>query len=444
MNNQSIGGDSVLPHQSPQVKTILTELSSDSDQLNRLKTLLQLRWFAILAQSLLIVLGVSYWDLKLALQPIGILILSLVISNLTVTKMNINSQNLCGAILLFDLVILTLMLHLTGGPANPFSVFYLVHVMLAAIMSDQRWTWGAVLVSSLGFAGLFWFESSGESASMANMSMHHHGSDQNNEHFSLHLQGMWFAYTLSAIIIATFVSELTKLFKSEREKRLKGEQLIALAALAAGAAHEIGNPLGTIRLITSDLEDFLTKQYPKTELLEDIALINDELSRARNVVNRMASSAGELNGESILPFKPQTFFNDLLIQFKNDQNIELTLTDHLPTYLTWPKEACTQIFVQLLRNACQASPKQGLIKLSVSSKTQSIIIRITDQGQGMSNEVLARAGEPFFTTRTHDGMGLGLFIAKSLIERLQGSFTLSSQPNIGTTVEVSLPIHIKA
>ena len=112
--------------------------------------------------------------------------------------------------------------------------------------------------------------------------------------------------------------------------------------------------------------------------------------------------------------------------------------------IIWPKEACTQIMIQLIRNALQASSNQSPITIKVSSETQVITVEIIDQGKGMSKEVLSRAGEPFFTTRQNDGMGLGLFIAKSLIERLNGSFMISSRVNSGTQVQVALPCRIKA
>ena len=409
---------------------------SQSHSYKGLNTLITLRWLSIIGQSLLVWVGIYYWQVELPLQSINLLIALLILSNLFIPFIKDSSINLSGSVLIFDLIILSLMLHFTGGPANPFSVFYLVYVMLAAIMTNTLWTWSTVLVSSIGFACLFWFD---QSKSTHAMHMHH-----GSESFSLHLQGMWLAYTLAAIMIATFVSKLSSLLKHEKEKRIQGEQLIALAALAAGAAHEIGNPLGTIRLITSDLEDYLNKHHPQPELLEDVALINEELQRARKVVNSMASSAGELNGESIQAYHTQSFFEDLLRRFQHSQNIKLELAEELPEKLIWPKEACSQIFVQLIRNAVQASPQDSPILVKVSTETMLITVHIIDQGKGMTNEILSRAGEPFFTTRLNDGMGLGLFIAKSLIERLNGSFVLSSTLDLGTSVQVSLPSSINA
>ena len=418
------------------INSVTLGKKAESEQYNGLKTIINLRWFSIIAQSLLIGISIYYWKVEIPLQSINLLITSLVLTNIFVPFLKYSSTNTSGALIVFDLIILSVMLHLTGGPANPFSVFYLVYVMLAAIITNIAWTWSTVLISSIGFACLFWFDESGDLHAMHM----HHGSAT----FSLHLQGMWLAYTLSAILIASFVSRLSSLLKDEKEKRIQGEQLIALAALAAGAAHEIGNPLGTIRLVTSDLEDYLHEHHPNPELLDDLALINDELLRARNVINRMASSAGELSGESIQACFTKAFFTDLLNHFKKPVDINFEFTNDLPDTIVWPKEACTQIMIQLIRNALQASSHPSPITIKVSLDAQFVLVKIIDQGKGMTDEILRRAGEPFFTTRLNDGMGLGLFIAKSLIERLNGTFMLSSEVNNGTQVTVSLPTHIRA
>ena len=417
---------------------ILTKKHYNDSKKRGLQTLLNLRWLSIIGQIFLVLISTYYWKVELPLPTIFLLLALQIISNFSVPLLTSSSLNLSGGVITFDLVMMTIMLNLTGGAANPFSVFYLVHVMLAAMMTNKGWTWLAVFISSLGFASLFWFDTATQG--MSSHGQMHHGS----ESFSLHLQGMWLAYTLAAVIIAGFVLELSRLLEHEKEKRVQGEKLVALAALAAGAAHEIGNPLGTIRLITSDLEDYFKKNHPQQELLNDIFLINEELQRARKVIDKMSSSAGELSGESIQPLSTEIFFDELLKRFPTPKRIRLAITSSLPKQIIWPKEACTQIFIQLIRNALQASSKHHPISLELSSTSYDIHIRIIDRGKGMSHDILNRVGEPFFTTRASEGMGLGIFISKSLIERLNGSFMLSSEINVGTTIEVRLPICITA
>jgi two-component system sensor histidine kinase RegB len=315
--------------------------------------------------------------------------------------------------------------------------------MLTAIMTNAAWTWSAVVTSSLCYALIFWFHTSLPSALGGEHEMHsQHGA--HSASFSLHLQGMWLAYTIAAIAIALFVSRLSVALQRERERRLEGEKLLGLAALAAGAAHEIGNPLGTIRVVTSDLESLVksegrNSESVSAELLSDIKLINDEVERAKRVLDRLASSAGELRGEPILPMDASRFFEQLHGREEVDERVSLSLSAKLPP-LTWPTEAVSQALIQLLRNARQASPADASVILSAHAHQDKIVIEIIDQGHGMSDATLARYGTPFFTTREGSGMGLGVFVAKSLVERLRGDLTVRSAVNEGTTVSVTLPL----
>ena len=110
--------------------------------------------------------------------------------------------------------------------------------------------------------------------------------------------------------------------------------------------------------------------------------------------------------------------------------------------LSWPQEAVSQALIQLIRNAHQASSEGQPIQLSISAHQDGVTMNLKDQGVGMTEETLKRYGEPFFTTREGAGMGLGVFIAKSLIERLKGKLEVHSTSGSGTEVYVWLPTTI--
>ena len=311
--------------------------------------------------------------------------------------------------------------------------------MLAAIMTNMRWTWSSIACSSLGYALIFWFH---QPLPAALGGSSHHGHHETSS-FSLHLQGMWVAYTIAALAIGLFVSRLSRELQHEREQRLKGEKLLGLAALAAGAAHEVGNPLGTIRVVTSDLESVLRDRENTEELLQDLNLINEEIDRARRVLNQLSRSAGELSGEPIRPTDVLCFFQQL--QHREDLNAQtiLKIDDEMrSTKVSWPQEAVSQALIQLLRNAHQASAEGQIVKLSVSTRENGVTIKITDQGYGMNEDTINRYGEPFFTTREENGMGLGVFVARSLIDRLGGQLDVQSTVGEGTSVFIWLPTHL--
>lgn len=418
----------------------------DDAERGALHKLMTLRWVA------LSILGITIWTAGyLIAEEFALLELNLCLgvigaSNLCLKYLSRGSERsrrLIGASLLIDIFALSVILSYSGGPANPFSVLYLILVMLTAIMTNAAWTWSAVVTSSLCYALIFWCHTSLPSALGGEHEMHsQHGA--HSASFSLHLQGMWLAYTIAAIAIALFVSRLSVALQRERERRLEGEKLLGLAALAAGAAHEIGNPLGTIRVVTSDLESLVKSEgrdseSVNAELLSDIKLINDEVERAKRVLDRLASSAGELRGEPILPMNASRFFKQLHEREEVDERVSLNLSTKLSS-LTWPTEAVSQALIQLLRNACQASPADASVILSAHAHQDKIVIEIIDQGHGMSDATLARYGTPFFTTREGSGIGLGVFVAKSLVERLRGDLTVRSAVNEGTTVSVTLPL----
>ena len=423
--------DSFLPHQ--QALLAVNDESFFTQDTSRIVKLIRLRWVALFAQ--IITLLFTQWglDVDLPLLELGSCVLILGVSNLLLSYFRYPYRQLIGPTILFDVILLTTLLALSGGPTNPFSVLYLIQVLLAAVLSSSRWTWLIAICSSAGFALIFWFHLPLPSALGGHG--HHHSS------FSLHLQGMWLAYTISALAIGLFVSKLSTELVKERERRLKGEKLLGLAALAAGAAHEIRNPLGTIRIVTSDLESALVDKHHTQDLLPDLNLINEEVDRVSTVLDRLTESAGELRGEPIIPMKAAHFFKELQTRLNNNQYTQFQVSNLIPD-LSWPQEAVSHALIQLIRNALQASTAEQMVTIDVKAQGQGVQVVIIDHGLGMNQEVLKHYGSPFFTTRGQQGMGLGVFIAKSVIERLNGELTVKSSEEQGTQVSVWLPVQV--
>jgi two-component system sensor histidine kinase RegB len=376
---------------------------------------------------------------SLPVLPMFALLAVVAASNLVASRVQwLTSTQRTGALVLLDVAILTGLLALSGGPANPFSVLFLVHVMLAAIITTRAWTWIIIATSSAGFALLFVLrvplppELGGHA---------HHMTD---EAYSIHLQGMWLAYTVAATAIGVFVSGLAAALRRERERQEQTSRLLGLAALAAGAAHEIGNPLGTIRIAAGELEQDLLSREGPSELLSDVQLINQEVARARVVLDRMASAAGELAGEAILPLDAEGILaGAVTLVGEEGSRVRLDVDGALPK-VCWPREATKQAISQIVRNALDASGPDGEVAVRASVDGEGVALEIQDRGVGMAPPVLARVGEPFFTTRPGRGMGLGAFVARSLIERMGGHISLDARLGKGTTVFVWLPFGVTA
>lgn len=411
-------------------------VSSSREHAPGLSHLCHLRWAAVIMQAMLVIGLSCVSGSQVPTWAMLSVLVATAMSNVWLARQLhlVGSSPIIGAILLVDVLALTVLLWGTGGPANPFSVFYLIHVTLAAVLGTGRWLWLVLLVACTGFALLFLWHVP-LPAHLGGHGHHGHGSSGS---YSVHLQLMWIAFALVGSTIAVSVSRLSKALIWEQERREKSARLLGMAALAAGAAHEIGNPLGTIRIAASELERSMRKgQAPRADL-QDIQLIEQEVTRATSVLQRMASAAGELQGEGLAPADLQGLVKEVVQEEGGaEKGIELFFEGE-PGAVRWPVGAVSQALSQLLRNAVQASAGQQ-VQVTVRASAERIVVAVQDQGPGMSADLLARVGEPFLTSREGQGMGLGLFIAKSLIDQLQGELEITRIKTGGTLARVELP-----
>lgn len=336
-----------------------------------------------------------------------------------------------GPAILLDVLLLTLMLHLGGGSSNPFALVFLVHVTLAAVAAGATYTWVVVASTSLGYATLFlWTPSPRGDAHAHHM---HHAMGGGAETFDAHLQGMWVAFALAAVLIAYFVTRLASALALERERSARAARLAGLTTLAAGAAHELATPLGTIKVVARELELSLEAQVGSaSSLVEDARLVRQETERCRSILDRLAVASGELRGEAP---EPTTLIEiaDELAQALPPADAARLDVDVSQSELRAPRRVLVQALSSLVRNALDAGPGRVSVQASATGGVMSFVI--TDTGEGMSEEVLSRVGEPFFTTReTGRGMGLGVFLARAVAEQLGGSLELESTPGSGTRV----------
>ena len=188
-------------------------------------------------------------------------------------------RTLCGGALTLDTLLLTGLLQPSGGASNPFSVLYLVYIALAAVVLGARWTWFLAALSVVCYGVLVLGRACGSTHAA-------HGAAD----LGAHLQGMWVAFTVAAVLTAYFVVKLSTALERRdaeiaemRERAARHERLAALTTLAAGAAHELGTPLATIAVAAGELERAL-RALPEAQaraLLEDARLIRAELERCR-------------------------------------------------------------------------------------------------------------------------------------------------------------------
>jgi signal transduction histidine kinase len=224
------------------------------------------------------------------------------------------------------------------------------------------------------------------------------------------------------------------------ERRLsRAQNLAAMGRMTATLAHEIKNPLAIIRGSARRL----TKLDPETKALSESVV--EEVDRLSATVNRylqFARGAGEGISADARGAVAGTLAAtlDLLDGEFRARGVELVREHEFEAANTRLDDASLkQVWLNLLQNALEASAEGGRVRVRCAVEGTRARIAIADQGQGMTPDVLARVGEPFFTTRAQ-GTGLGVHLSRQLVQGAGGTLELSSTPGAGTTVQVTLPL----
>lgn len=339
-----------------------------------------------------------------------------------------------------DVAILSWLLHDAGGVLNPVSIFYLVYIVLAALVLDRIWAW-VVTALSIGGYGLLFLAPSDEVALAGTM----------HPEIGLHVRGMWLAFAATSFIVAVLVARLASLIARRdraladlQERAARDARLAAMSTLAAGAAHELSTPLGTIAVAARELERSLAGAA-SPEQRDDATLIRAEVERCRRLLHDMAGRFSEPLGEGAEPATISAAIDAAIAGLPRGERARvLVTTADDARQVHWPPNAVRRALVNLIRNALQASTPDGVVRVTATDDAGGMVrFEIVDPGVGMAPDVLARVGEPFYTTKPQgEGTGLGFFVARSTIEQLGGTLTLRSHPGEGTTVSVVLPARL--
>ena len=336
--------------------------------------------------------------------------------------------------LFFDILLHSVLLQLSGGPANPFVPYYLVPLTIAAATLPWLYTLALASMAVAAFSVvLLWYEP----LPAFQMAI---GADG----LSLHVVGMWLNFVMSAGLISFFVVRMADALRQHaqrlaesREQSLRDAQLLGIASVAAGAAHELSTPLSTMSVLLKDLQH----DCKDADMAEDLALLQEQVSQCKLSLQQMVRGAEDNRRQPQRVEQADSWLRALLARWqlmRPEASWQWLPLPAGPVPRVKVSPELGQALLNLLNNAADACAEG--ISITLEWQANSLFIRIRDQGPGVPLHIAEQLGTAFFTTKGKKGLGLGLFLSQAAVERLGGKVRLFNQAGGGTLTEVMLPI----
>lgn len=400
----------------------------------RLQTLTNLRWLAILGQVAALFLAPSYFGIILPVGACAAGVGLSVVINLMLTSLFSDTRRLtepeATGLLLYDLGQLAFLVTVTGGLTNPFSLLVLAPVTIAATALKLRWTVliavsAVVLVTIADLLHLPLQLMDGTTLEVPQL-------------FRL---GFWLAIVIGVAFLSVYswrvASEIRSMSDAlfAAQMALSREQkLTDLGGVVAAAAHELGTPLATIKLVSSEMIDDLAED---DDLREDAILIRDQADRCRDILRSMGRAGKD---DKLLKQAPLTSLVHEASEPHLGRGKEVVFSERdrvfgvgkPPNILRHPE------IIHGLRNMVQNAVDfaRSTVWVDVEWDDMQVFVRITDDGEGYPAQMIGRIGDPFMRQKRfagddvrrkgYEGMGLGLFIAKTLLERTKAELTFAN------------------
>ena len=410
----------------------------------RLNTLIRLRWLAVAGQTAAVLVGIFGFGLGALAIACFALIAASAALNLALRRFYPLSTQLgepvATVILGYDILQLAGLLFLTGGVANPFVMFLLAPVTVAAASLTFRRALGLLLLALVCATALLRFNlplpwPGGETLVLP----------------PLYLVGVWASLGVSAAFVALYAyrvaAELRQTASALTAVELvmaRAQHLSQLDGLAAAAAHELGTPLATVALVVREM----AAVAPRDEAFaDDLHLLEELVNRCRDILRKLSSPA-ELGGQAMDVSSPVE-----LAELAASPHRLLGVSITVQGEGTDPPPQCSRNpgvlygLGNLIENA--VSFAESAVEIRARWTRSTVTIVISDDGRGFPPGVLPRIGEPYLSQRdgarrsekTGGGLGLGLFVARSLLERSRATlrFENAAPPSTGAIITVEWP-----
>lgn len=405
------------------------------------RRLIWIRMIAVPGSALCLLLARQIYDLPVPALQMLLIVVGLCLFNFWVWLRHKAAEPVSDREffiqLLVDLVALTSILYYTGGASNPFVYFFVLPVIISAAALPQTYTWIIAGISACSYTVLMlWRVEVPEFINMNSKSA-----------MDLHAAGMWVGFVILTVLIATFVAAMAQTVRERdrylarlRESALRDERVLAVATLAAGAAHELSTPLATMAVVAGEI----AREYPAEThpaLHQDITVLRDQIARCKEALSVIAASAGVARADSAESLSLDRFVSQAVAEvcrLRPGCSVRLEpLTGSGQPPVLVVERTVRQALLNILHNAVDVSPQA--VRVTCVWDAASLVISVIDRGGGM------RSGQPGSLDRLgisskEGGLGLGLFLSHAAITQAGGRLEAANNDEGGTTARLHLPL----
>ena len=338
--------------------------------------------------------------------------------------------------LLVDVAGLTAILFFTGGASNPFITLFIFPLIISVTVLPARFAWILAGVTLACYSLLMFL--------FVPLNMEHVEHQMGGE-FNLHILGMWMAFALSAGLVAHFVAKMGSTIRAQerllvkaKEDALRDQQIIELGTLAASTAHELGTPLATMNLLASEL--MIETKAAKPQVRSDLKTLKEQIDRCKDALSNLSASTGAINVSDGTIIPVSEYMSNVLnawqavrqnVEIRTDwggKDVESNVLDD---------RTLTQAIMNILDNAADASPND--VEWDAVWNDEQLVMEVRDRGRGLSDEIRDKVGK-IPVSHKEQGLGLGLFLSHSIIERFGGSVNLSNREGGGMITRIVVPL----
>ena len=381
-------------------------------------TYINLRWIGIIGQLISIYLVYFFFNFDFNFFFSNIIIILRIISNLYLVFLNKETQLSDKSALLFllvDIMQLGVLIYLTGGIKNPFIIFLIIPSVFASTNLGIRTNLLLVLLTSLVIAFLTFYSKD----LPAPLDLHYHVSNY-----------VYYSVPIALIIALIFFNYFAIIFGTESRLRkealnkmeeimAKEHEMLSLGGQAAAAAHSLGTPLSTIKIITQELTKQLKNQK---DVIQDIELLSSQVERCNQILRRLSLNPDIEDNFIDDDLTMRDLLKEIITSFKETSKNEFNFNFEQDS--TSKKITKSIEIVYGLRNFIGNANKfcKSKIFINLKSNNEFTTVTIEDDGDGYPNDIISKIGEPYlksiaFSNKQKLGLGLGIFIGKTLLEK---------------------------